>query len=146
MAERTTVADRFWAKVDRQPNGCWHWMGERGRNGYGVARTAGAYFAHRLAYELLVGPIPEGLVIDHLCRVRHCVNPAHLEPVTSGENTLRGETVAAANARKTHCDRGHEFTPENTYWKRDRAGQPRWRECKACRYIDYLKRHGRIAS
>lgn len=70
---------------------------------------------HRVVYEALVGPIPDGMVIDHLCRQPSCVNPAHLEPVTRRENVLRGLTLPAANARKTHCKHGHEFTPENTY-------------------------------
>jgi hypothetical protein len=65
--------------------------------------------AHRVIYEYLVGPIPDGLSIDHLCRVRHCVNPAHLEPVTHRENVLRGQAPTAVNGRKTRCKRGHEF-------------------------------------
>ncbi|MFZ2529632.1 MAG: HNH endonuclease signature motif containing protein [Rhodococcus sp. (in: high G+C Gram-positive bacteria)] len=84
-----------------------------------------------MAYELSVGDIPEGLVIDHLCRVRHCVNPAHLEPVTNRENTLRGDCVDANRERslsRTHCKHGHELTPKNTYI--DPRG---YRECRTCR-------------
>ncbi|TDD77726.1 HNH endonuclease [Actinomadura rubrisoli] len=81
---------------------------------------------HRFVYESLVGPIPEGLVLDHLCRVRACCNPAHLEPVTDRVNILRGASITAANARKTHCDHGHEFTSQNTYRHRGR------RLCRAC--------------
>lgn len=129
-----TVEERFWAKVQRGgPTECWLWTASRS-DGYGHFHVSRARMpAHRYAYELLVGPIPEGLILDHLCRVRHCVNPAHLEPVTSAENTLRGYGMPARNARKTHCKYGHEFTPENT--RRTRLG----RECRTCRRL-YEKR------
>ena len=71
--------------------------------------------AHRVAYELTNGPIPDGLELDHLCRVRHCVNPSHIEAVTHRENTLRGTGPIPHRARQSHCKHGHEFTPENTY-------------------------------
>jgi hypothetical protein len=83
--------------------------------------------AHRVAFEWLVGPVPKGLVLDHLCRNRGCVNPSHLEPVTQQVNTLRGAGPAARNANKAHCKWGHEFTPENTGV--DKRGK-RW--CKTC--------------
>jgi hypothetical protein len=84
--------------------------------------------SHRYAYEISVGPIPEGLTIDHLCRVRACVNPAHLEAVTQWENTMRApETLGAINAAKTECLRGHPFSDENTYYSRD--GRRHCREC-----------------
>lgn len=120
--------DRFWDKVDVTP-GCWIWQGKPNAQGYGThtiyhqERTP----AHRFAYELLVGPIPEGLVIDHLCRNPICVNPAHLEPVTNWENVLRGINHVAQNVRKTHCDHGHEFTPENTKVQEDGH-----RSCRTC--------------
>jgi hypothetical protein len=82
---------------------------------------------------LLVGPIPEGLTIDHLCRVRHCVNPAHLEAVSERVNILRGNGAGARNARKTHCVKGHAFTPDNLY--RDYQG---YRRCRRC-HIDRQK-------
>lgn len=98
--------------------GCWIWQRSVAQNGYGRLYDAvhrRELLAHRHVYELMVGPIPEGLTLDHLCRVRRCVNPSHLDPCTLGENTMRGEGVATQNARKTHCKRGHEFdavTPE----------------------------------
>lgn len=106
---------RFWSKVDTSGDGCWLWGGVTGSAGYGSVYIDGRQVAvHRFAYELLVGPIPTGMQLDHLCRVRHCVRPDHLEPVTLAENVLRGVGTSAVNARKTHCKRGHEFTPENT--------------------------------
>lgn len=86
--------ERFWAKVDRRDGGdCWPWLGTTTSTGYGlfgVPREDRTVGAHRYAYELVVGPIPTGLELDHLCRVRNCVNPAHLEPVTHAENLRRG--------------------------------------------------------
>jgi hypothetical protein len=83
--------------------------------------------AHRAFYEHHVGTIPDGLTIDHLCKVRRCVNPDHLEPVTRGVNVLRGDTITAANVRKTHCPRGHAYDEENTY-----TSKRGMRHCKAC--------------
>ena len=121
--------ERFEAAVIRTPGGCWEWSGAHDDSGYarlGVRRdgrktTLGA---HRLAYELYVGPIPEGLVIDHLCRNPGCVNPDHLEAVTQLENFMRGQHLSAVTARENKCQRGHEFTPENTIIVVKR--------CKAC--------------
>ena len=114
----TGTEARFWSKVDTDGSTvhpdlgkCWLWRASRDRSGYGRFKAAtGVVGAHRVAYELLVGPIPDGLTLDHLCRVRHCVNPEHLEPVTHRENTLRGTGPTAENARKTHCLRGHALT------------------------------------
>jgi hypothetical protein len=126
---------RFWAKTQVQDTGyetpCLLWTAYRTPKGYSRVSIGGSLgYGHRLAYEAAVGPIPAGLLIDHLCRVRHCVNPWHLEPVTNRENILRGETVPAANAAKDRCAQGHEFTPENTrvrIW-RGRRG----RDCLTC--------------
>jgi hypothetical protein len=114
---------------DEAPNGCWIWRGATvGQKGYGVIkRQSGIRMAHRYFYETLVGPVPEGLVLDHLCRNRRCVNPAHLEPVTSWVNTMRGETPARENAEKTLCKRGHPLTP---YFDA-RAGKT-YRRCMVC--------------
>gem|GEM_PF-2516826 len=108
----------FWSHVAKS-EGCWEWTAGRARGGYGSTtlrrsstrrgRTYGR-MAHRVAYELLVGPIPPGLTLDHLCRNRGCVNPAHLEPVTLQENIMRSpNAVAAVNARKTHCPHGRPY-------------------------------------
>lgn len=113
--------DRFWARIDRRGAGeCWEWIGAVTSNGYGrfsprINGVMHRVMAHRLSYETLVGPIPDGLVIDHLCRNRRCVNPAHLEPVPQLVNVMRGEGVGVINAAKTECLDGHEFTPDNTY-------------------------------
>jgi hypothetical protein len=121
---------RFWDKVDDDANSCWLWTAAIGHNGYGRFWFDGRHVrAHRFAYELLVGPIPEGMELDHLCRVRHCVNPAHLEIVEHRENMLRGDTIVALNSRKQACPRGHPFSPENTRVYRGR------RHCRACARI-----------
>src|SRR5687767_12328790 len=101
------LPDRIAQRIDRTPT-CWLWTGYVAPHGYGRVRYQGKqYGVHRLMYALLVGPIPEGLQLDHLCRVRHCCRPEHLEPVTGRENVLRGVTLPAANARKTRCPQGH---------------------------------------
>lgn len=125
------VADHFWSRVDRSGDGCWPWLGGRITEGYGIYYPPGCGYdamgAHRRAYELTVGPIPEGLVIDHLCRTPCCVRPDHLEAVTQRENTLRGVSPAALNAKKVTCKRGHPFDDANTYLKN---GQRLCRECR----------------
>jgi hypothetical protein len=124
-----TFAERFWQRVDAAGD-CWIWTAYTDAAGYGVFREGTLRLrAHRVAYELLIGPIPEGLVIDHLCRNTSCVNPSHLEPVTTRVNTLRGVGPAARQAQQTHCKRGHEFTPENTYL--ELGG--RKRVCRTCK-------------
>lgn len=117
------VAKRVALYADLPPEACWIWTGYTNRDGYGHWNKEQA---HRVFYEHLIGPIPPGLQIDHLCRVRACVNPNHLEPVTIRENCLRSQSVAAKLAGRTHCINGHEFTPENT---RNTLG---FRVCRAC--------------
>lgn len=113
-AHKVPLALRFWAKVEKTPT-CWLWIGAKHASGYGSLWREGTYHgAHRVAYELFRGPIPVGLELDHLCRVRSCVNPEHLEIVTRRENMLRGPTLQAANAAKTVCCHGHPFTADNT--------------------------------
>lgn len=122
--------DRFWSKVDRSggPDACWLWLGAPNPSGYGGFHvpSLGGRAAHRVSYILNVGPIPAGLQLDHLCRVRHCVNPRHLEPVTLAENLRRG--AESRHAEDTHCPHGHEWTPENTTY-----GTQGYRRCRTCR-------------
>jgi hypothetical protein len=124
----TAVRERFDALIDKSgPTSCWLWTGYVNPGGYGmVSGLNRTTYAHRLAYERWRGPLVSGMVVDHVCRIRHCTNPAHLEAVTNRENILRGVGATAVNARKTHCKRGHEFTPENTHVYQG------MRRCRAC--------------
>lgn len=113
---------------------CWVWTGAKNRKGYGMFAAQSSLGrasigAHRWAWIREVGEIAEGLVIDHLCRNRSCVRVSHMEPVTNGENSLRGETFAADNIIKTHCKWGHALTPDNLYRVRD---HPTRRHCRTC--------------
>jgi hypothetical protein len=137
MSDSKTEA-RFWAKVNVTPD-CWEWTAALNvkEDGYGSFGGNGQIvLAHRFSYVLLVGPIPEGLTLDHLCRNRRCVNPDHLEPVTLRENILRGEGLTAKNARKTHCPSGHPYSGENLY-----VSPKGDRRCRSCRRerIEYRK-------
>lgn len=105
----------------------WLWTGCVSKQGYGrMYHNRGTHGAHRVIYQILKGEIPEGLELDHLCRIRHCVNPTHLEPVTPRENLRRGVGIGVVNAAKTHCKQGHEFIGENLYVWRG------WRKCREC--------------
>ncbi len=124
--QRTTRLSPVDYLVD-EAAGCWVWQRFVGPSGYGNLRDSRRMRpAHRVYYERLRGAIPEGLVLDHLCRNRACVNPDHLEPVTHRENILRGNTIAARRAAQTHCIHGHPFTEENT------IRGPRGRNCRTC--------------
>lgn len=126
--------ERFNSQYAPAEDGCWTWLGSTDK-GYGllglkIGGTWRTVKAHRFSYELNVGPIPKGLQLDHLCRNRACVNPAHLEPVDNRTNSLRGQSPVALNARATHCPKGHEYTPDNTIVKATRCGLGR--ECRQC--------------
>lgn len=109
---------------------CWEWEAAKSPNGYGQVKHDGrTRSAHRTVYEQLVGPIPDGLDLDHLCRNRGCVNPDHLEPVTRRENLLRGDTLAASNAAKTRCLRDHPLHGANLYIYPSNGR----RACRICR-------------
>lgn len=130
----------FWTYVTTG-SGCWVWHGSMTNKGYGVYQSNRVRrTAHRIAFETFYGPIPGRLVIDHLCRNRACVNPLHLEPVTAGENTLRGYGTGGINARKTHCKRGHILSKENIY------NYPGVRACKICAQEKSRIRHAMIRS
>lgn len=146
MVVNDSALKRFLAKVEFTEN-CWLWTGSRGpsRRGdlyYGRFMIDGRrsvksspMLAHRASYEHFVEPIPDGMTIDHLCRNTLCVNPDHLEVVTLRVNILRGTSPMAQQARQTHCVRGHEFTEENTRWRKDRK-----RSCRACDRLHEEKR------
>lgn len=124
---RAGVERRFWAKVNKTET-CWLWTASTINTGYGQFHATGGrgtvmVLAHRFAYEQIVGPIPAGLQLDHLCRVRRCVNPSHLEPVTPSENALRASRLT----RGFPCPRGHVRSPENTSVRPDGS-----RYCRDC--------------
>ena len=132
-----TIAEKFESKYTPEPNsGCWLWIGAispsaSGKHPYGVFQVEQKLkMAHRVSYEMTKGPIPNGLQLDHLCRVTLCVNPAHLDPVTPKENIRRGRTSDSARKTqlsKTHCPQGHAYAAENLYLKPNGG-----RECRQC--------------
>lgn len=111
-------------------NGCWDWVGTKHPGGYGQFRRHGRMQrAHRVLYEDIVGKIPDGLTLDHLCRNRGCVNPAHMEPVTRRENILRGDGAGVRGSRRTHCPRGHALGGDNLVRCELKRGK---RKCRTC--------------
>lgn len=139
MSHSFSPQEWFNTRYVPEPNtGCWLWLGYiYPKTGYGdICRTKGHELAHRFSYRLHKGPIPVGLQLDHLCRVRSCVNPSHLEAVTARTNQLRGgDTLAAKNARKTECPRGHPYSGDNLYIERGS------RMCKKCRIVRNARRY-----
>lgn len=146
--------ERFMQRVEKRSNGCWLWLGPLTPNGYGRFWMNGKrWWVHRASYELFVGPIPDGLQIDHLCHTydencpagacdhRRCVNPEHLEPVTIRENSIRGRGFCGQQARQTHCKRGHEFTDNNTHITA--RGE---RVCRECMRMHNLKNYDKRAA
>jgi hypothetical protein len=124
----SSVEEKFLVSFDKEESGCWVWKGARGYKGYGALSFRGKITpAHRYSYEYYKGPIPQGLVIDHLCRNTFCVNPDHLEPVSTKTNLLRGISFSAKNAVKTHCKYGHPFEGDNL--RLSNGG----RICRTCR-------------
>lgn len=134
MLEAPLLSPHFWAKTT-QMGDCLVWTGAKTLDGYGTFgsshRGGPSRYAHRIVWEALHGPVPAGLELDHLCRNPACVDADHLEPVTHRENVLRGAGLAAENSQRTHCPRGHEYTPENT--ERDRYNSRYCRECRRIR-------------
>lgn len=124
-----SLRDRLQTRIHVDPDtGCWLWAGTIHPKGYGQVSINGRdLYVHRVVYEWTVGPIPDGLTIDHLCRRPPCCHPGHLEPVTVAENIRRGTSPSAANARKTECHRGHPLAGANLYRTPDGR-----RKCRAC--------------
>jgi len=140
MIDEKTVR-RFWSRVDRRgEEECWHWSGPLNGKGYGQVQVNGTTTGvHRLSYMIHKGDIAPGLVIDHQCRTRNCVNPAHLRAVTPRINALENNVgLTATNARKTHCYNGHPFTPENTI--SDQGA----RRCKQCHSVNRRRYYYRV--
>lgn len=131
--------ERYWNNVLKEESGCWRWLGKLNTGGYGRFGVCGVIMqAHRFSYELHKGPIPPGLQIDHLCRNRYCVNPEHLEAVSQRENLLRGKTVPAEHAAKTHCPSGHPYDVANTY-----IAPTGERHCRECRKLTLRRFYAR---
>lgn len=144
MPRHAPLVERVSSRVKLdQVSGCWTWTGSRTRRGYGHAHVGGGIRSavHRIVYELVVGPIPDGLTLDHLCRNRACVNPAHLEPVTNHENILRG-LIPSANRDRCKNDR-HDLATVGIYV--DSEGTQRCRACRLESKRRYVSKMARVA-
>lgn len=138
---RSDGIERFWKYVHKTQN-CWIWKGGITGQGYGAFWLDGRTIpAHRFSYEYLIGPIPEKMELDHKCRNRKCINPEHLEPVTSKENKLRGTSFSAVNAKKIFCVRGHRIN-DDVYIAS--SGYRHCRKCSRIREREYYKRDKQI--
>lgn len=142
--------DRFWIKVDRRgPDDCWQWIASKNPKGYGYfsmpAIKRSPFLAHRVSFIIANGQINDGMMIDHMCRNRGCVNPKHLRQVTPEVNTLENSvSITAINLTKTHCPKGHEYTPENTKINagKKKYGRP-FRLCRTCANIESARQRAK---
>ena len=139
LPRKIPVWARIMQRIEEDSAGCWNWVGHKNIDGYGIISIKDRpKYAHRIAYEEFVGPVDDGKFIDHICRNRICVNPEHMESVTSRENTLRGVGITAMNAKKTHCPSGHEYSKKNTR----RYGNERY--CKECVRVNVRSYRARL--
>ena len=138
IKQGVTIFERLWRHIAPEPSsGCWLWLGALDSKGYGLFRmNMKLYKAHRATFAAYGGTIPPGLQLDHKCRVRSCVNPDHLEPVTALENTRRG-LVPTLHSSRTYCRRGHALTTENARPRNDK-NRKIGRVCRACKRINAL--------
>lgn len=159
LAKRRPWDEAFWARVDKNgPGGCWLWTGHLQPSGYARTRTpsGSSRAVHLIVYEMLVGPIPHGMQIDHVCHTRacnggsscahrRCCNPQHLQPVTPLQNLARSSNFIATNLMTSHCPRGHPYSGENL-----RVNSRGARECRTCRNEEmrlyYQRRKGRLSN
>ena len=151
---KKTADERFWAKVSKTEDGCWLWIGHANYAGYGVfspvdkkgldgTRERITTLVHRYCWELIKGPIPEGMCLDHrVCRNKRCCNPDHLVVCTLTENIMQPDGAPAINASKTHCPLGHPYIPENIYLN---TKDGRSKRCRACTLEQAKRRYkGRV--
>ncbi len=143
------LEEKFWSRIKVDENDCWLWQGKLNDAGYGRIKVGKKDVrVHRLSYECYKSEIPEGLVLDHLCRVRNCANPDHLEPVTKGENTKRGNAAAKVkkfHENKTHCPQGHPYSGDNLILLTQVNGKWRKRKCRACNVVYKARARERIS-